>query len=130
MSSQFYYAPLIWVFVGKLSISRKQKIHFPLLQAVHNSYYDELLLINSDVSIHQCHQHFLVTKVFKSVNNLNPRFMWDYFKLNFFPYDLRRENTLHLPPAHSTHHGINSLLLRGDFSLELPSWRNQGKILY
>ena len=118
------------MFAGKLSISRKQKIHFPLLQAVHNSYYEELLLINSDVSIHQCHQYFLVTEVFKSINNLHPRFMWDYFKLNFFPYDLRRRNKLHLPPAHSTRHGINSLFLRGDFSLELPSWRNQGKTLY
>ena len=39
--------------------------------------------------------------------------MRDYFKTNFFPYDLRNGNTLHLPPAHSTRHGINSLLFRG-----------------
>ena len=39
--------------------------------------------------------------------------MWDYFKTIFFPYDLMKGNTFHLPPAHSTRHGINSLLFRG-----------------
>ena len=29
--------------------------------------YDEVLSINSDVSIHQSHLHFLVTGVFKSI---------------------------------------------------------------
>ena len=38
--------------------------------------------------------------------------MSDFFKMNFFPYDLRKGNTLHLLLAHSTHHGINSLLFR------------------
>ena len=77
ISSMLFYALLIWMFAGKLSISRIQKIYFLLLQVVHNTYdtnNDELFSINSDVSIHQSHQHVLVTKVFKSVNNLNPHF--------------------------------------------------------
>ena len=101
------------MFAGKLLISRVQKIHFRSLQVVHNTYdttYDELLSMNSDVSIHQSHLRFLVTEVFKSVNNLNPHFMRDYFKSIFFLYDLRKGNTLHLPPAHSALHGINSFL--------------------
>ena len=32
--------------------------------------------------------------------------------MNIFPYDLRKENTLHLPLVHLTRHGINSLLFR------------------
>ena len=36
--------------------------------------------------------------------------MRHYFQMNFFPYHLRKENTLDLPPAHSTHHGIHSPL--------------------
>ena len=78
------------MFAGKLLISRVQKIHFRLLQVVHNTYdttYNELLSTNSDVSIHQRHLRFLVTEVFKSVNKLNPHFMWDFFKATFFPYD-------------------------------------------
>ena len=49
----------------------------------YDTTYDELLSINSDVSIHQSHIHFLVTEDFKSVNNFNPHFMWDYFKMYF-----------------------------------------------
>ena len=36
--------------------------------------------------------------------------MRDYFKTILFPNDLRQGNTLHLPSAHSTRYGINSLL--------------------
>ena len=42
-----------------------------------------------------------VFSVFKSVNNLNPHFMWDFFKINFFPYDLRKGNTLYFSSAWS-----------------------------
>ena len=78
ISSQFFYAPLIWMFEGNLLISRVQKIHFRSLQVIHNTYdttYDELLSMNSDVSFHQKHLRSLVTEVFKSVNNLNLHFM-------------------------------------------------------
>ena len=104
------------MFAGKMLNSRAQKIHFRSRQVVHNTYdktFDELLSVNSDVSIHQRHLRFLFTEVFKSVNNLNPHFMRDYFQMNFSPYDLRKRNTLHLPPAQSARQGINSLLFRG-----------------
>ena len=58
--------------------------------------------MNSDVSIHQKHLCFFVTEVFKSVNNLNPHFMWDYFKINFLPYDLWKGNTLMIAPCFAT----------------------------
>ena len=44
---------------------------------------NELLLMNSDVLVHQRHLRFLVTEVSKYVNNLNLHFMWVYFKMNF-----------------------------------------------
>ena len=78
-----------------------------IIAVSHNTYdttYNELLSMNSDVSIHQRHLRFLISEVFKLVNN---------FKMNFFPYDLRKGNTLHLPLAHSTRHGINSFFFRG-----------------
>ena len=98
----FYAQPVLYAitFAGKLLISQIQKLHFWPLQVVHNTYgttYDELLSINSDVSIHQRYLRFLVTDVFKSVNNLDQHFMWDYSQMNFSPYDLRKGNTLHLP---------------------------------
>ena len=80
---------------------------------VHNTYDTYgLLSIYNKVSIHQRHLHFLAAEAFKSVNNLNSQFMWDYLKIKFFTQDLRKGNTLHLPPTQSTLHGIISLLFR------------------
>ena len=60
--------------------------------------------MNSDVSVHQRRLHFLVTEVFKSVNNLNPHFKWNYFKMNCFliwlkerKYIAPSSGTLNLP---------------------------------
>ena len=78
INSQFYYTPLIRMFAGKTLISIAQAIHFRTLQVVCNTYeksHNEPLVLNRDISIHQKHLHFLATEVYKSVNNLNPKFM-------------------------------------------------------
>ena len=52
INSQFYYAPLIWMFAGKTLISKVQKIHFRTLQVVYNTYeksYNELLILNRGI---------------------------------------------------------------------------------
>ena len=86
------------------------------LHKTHHTTYDKLISTNSDVSIRRRHLGFLVTEVFKSVNNLNPHPMWESFKKNFFPYVFRKVNTLRLLPAHVTRHAANSLL----FGISLP----------
>ena len=116
INSQFYYAPLIWMFAGKSLISKVQKIHFRILQVVYNTYeksYNELLILNRDISIHQKHLHFLVREVYKSVNNLNPQFMWNYFNISTLPDELRQGNKVNLPETRTCRYGINSLLFRG-----------------
>ena len=68
INSQFCYAPLIWMFAGKTLISKVQKIHFRTLQVAYNTNeksYNELLILNRDISVHQKHLHFLVTEVSK-----------------------------------------------------------------
>ena len=116
INSQFYYAPLIWMFAGKSLISKVQKIHFRTLQVVYNTYeksYNELLILNRDISIHQKHLHFLATEVYKSVNNLNPQFMWNYFNISTLPYELRKGNKVNLPETRTYRYGINYLLFLG-----------------
>ena len=116
INSQFYYAPLIWMFAGKSLISKVQKIHFRTLQVLYNTYgksYNELLILNRGISIHQKHLHFLATEVYKSVNNLNPQFMWNYFNISSLPYELRKGNKENLPETGTCRYGINSLLFRG-----------------
>ena len=103
------------MFAGKTLISKVQKIHFRTLQVVYNTYeksYNELLILNRDISIHQKHLHFLATEVYKSIN-LNPQFMWNYFNFSTLTYKLRKGNKVNLPETRTCHYGINSLLFRG-----------------
>ena len=84
--SQFIYAPLIWMFCGKESISKIHKIHHRSLKIVYNSYdqtYEEILTMSNVTSIHQKHLQFLAIEVFKSIMKLNPEFMWSFFNINF-----------------------------------------------
>ena len=62
INSQFTYAPLIWMFAGKSSVTKICKIHFRTLKTVYNNYdksYHDLLNFSNDVSIHQKHLRFL-----------------------------------------------------------------------
>ena len=101
---------------GKTLISKVQKLHFRTLQVVYNTYeksYNELLILNRDIPIHQKHLHSLATEVCKSVNNLNPQFMWNYFNFGTLPHELRKENKVNLRETRSCCYGMNSLLFRG-----------------
>ena len=91
IDSQFNYASLIWMFVGKTLINKICKIHHRTLQVVYDDFnksYDELLELNNDLSIHQRHLRYLAIEVFKSIMHLNPQFMWSYFEENSLPYNL------------------------------------------
>ena len=69
---------------------------------------------SNEVSIYQKHLRDLVTKMYKSLEDINPDFMKPYFiiKKKKMPYNLRNECALKLPSANSTYHGINSSLFR------------------
>ena len=73
-----------------------------------NKNYDELLRDNNEVSIHQRHLRALICAAFKSLNNLNPEFIWSYFVFENMTYNIRNGPLLRLPSAKSTSCGINS----------------------
>ena len=110
------------MFAGKTLISKVQKIYCKILHAVLETCeksYEDLPLMNDDISIHQNHLHFLATEIFKksssfsSINNLNPWFMWNCFSFKLILHELRNGNVMHFPPVPSTWHGINYLLFSG-----------------
>ena len=106
----------MWMFAGKSQISKVQKINFRTLQVVYNTYeksYNELLILNRDISIHQKHLHFLAKEVYKSVDNLHPQFMWNYFNISTLSYELRKGNKVNLPETRTCRYRINSLLFCG-----------------
>ena len=73
IESQFYYAPLIWIFASKMAIKKTCKLHYRTLKVVYNEYdksYEDLLEINKSASIHQRHLQFLAIEVYKSLMHL------------------------------------------------------------
>ena len=114
INTQFNYAPLVWTFYRKKQYLRIQKIHYKELKVVYNSTrnYDEFFPDNNEISVHQRHLHALICEVFKSLNNLNPEFMWLYFVFKNITYNIRNGPLLRspgLPAAKSTSYGINSV---------------------
>ena len=104
------------MFAGKSSIAKICKIQFRTLQIVYNSYdksYQDLLNFSNDVSIHQKHLLFLAIEVYKSLMNINPDFMWEFFNKDPLKYNLRKGYIVYLPPARSSCYGINSLAFYG-----------------
>ena len=79
----------------------------------YNSTYEELLASHNDISIHQKHLKHLAIEVYKSLTNLNTEFIWPFFKNKSIPYNLRNGNICILPPARSSHYGINSVRFQG-----------------
>ena len=77
-----------------------------------NKNYDELLWDKNEVSFHQRHLRALMCEVLKSLNNLNPEFMWSYFVFKSITYNIRKDPLLRLSAAKSTSYGINSVLFR------------------
>ena len=116
VNTQFGYAPLIWMFTSKNSMLKINKIHRRTLRVVYDDYnstYEELLASHNDISIHQKHLKHLAIEVYKSLTNLNPEFMWPFFKNKSIPYNLRNGNICILPLARASHYGINSVQFRG-----------------
>ena len=114
INSQFYHAPLMWVFPGKTLILKVQKFHFRTLQVVYNTYeksYDELLILNRETYQYQKHLPFLGTDVYKSVNNLNPQPMWNYFNFSILPYEVKKWNKAKLLETRTCNYGIKFLFL-------------------
>ena len=92
VNTQFGYAPLIWMFTSKNSMMKINKIHRRTLRVVYDDYnstYEELLASHNDISIHQKHLKHLAVEVYKLLMNMNPEFIWPFFKTNSIPYNLR-----------------------------------------
>ena len=114
INNQFNYASIIWMFCHKQDYVEVEKIHYKALKIVYNSNecYEELLIRNNEVSIHQKQLRTLATEIYKSLTDVNPDFMKSYFPIKEIPYSLRNGSVLKIPPTRSTYYGTNSIHFR------------------
>ena len=113
-NNQFNYASIIWMFCRKQDYLKVEKIHYKALKIVYNGNecYEELLIRNNEVSIHQKQLRTLATEIYKSLTDVNRDFMKNYFSIKEIPYSLRNGSALKILSACSTYYGINSIHFR------------------
>jgi len=83
--ANFNYCPLVWHFCPPEAIKQMERIQeraFRFLIGDHDSDYDQLLAKFNKPTLEVRRLRLLATEIFKTLNDLNPPYMKDIFKLN------------------------------------------------
>ena len=97
LMSYFNYCPLVWMFSSKMAHNMINSTHRRALCARLNTFsgeLTELLEKTNTISIHTKNLRLMMIEVYKSVNQLNPKIMWETFHEKVIPYRLRQGQTL------------------------------------
>ena len=114
--SNFNYCPLIWLFSTKAAnneINRTHKRALRILFKDYDSSFDELLEKSESVKIHVQNLQKLMIEIYKTMNKLNPSYIWEFHEEKVVKYDLRTKNLCRLPKTLTTKFGIETLSFRG-----------------
>ena len=106
------------MFSTKDANNKIEKLHKRALQIIHSDYdsainYEDLLLRDNSVTIHQRNLQFLITEIFKTIHGLNPSFIKEFFITEETCYNLRCQYRMKVPRVTSTKSGLETLSFRG-----------------
>ena len=103
--SQFSYCPLIWMFHDIRVNAKINLIHERALRIAYQdrtSSFEELLITDNSVSIHQRNLQLLVTEIYRTRMNLNPPFMKEIFAEREIHYNLRVTSNIYARKPRTT----------------------------
>ena len=110
--SNFNYCPLVWYFSSMKSLQKIEKLQERALRFLYNDHkssYNDLLLKSGRCTMQVSRQRTLCIEIYKTMNDLNPPFMKNFFKLRSSRYSSRKPYDLkHIRPNQVTF-GSNSL---------------------
>ena len=95
-----------------ISINNTQKKALRIVYKEPDKTLNQLLKIDGSPGIHLRNLRFLMIEVFKSLNKLNPEFMWNLFQVKNISITLRRRKILALPSKDSKSKGTNNILYK------------------
>ena len=96
VQSQFNYCPLVWMFHNRTLNHKINKLHERALRIVYKndkSTFQELLVKDESVTIHQRNLQRLAIEMFKIKNHLSPQPMQNLFTEKFYQHDLRKKRS-------------------------------------
>ena len=97
LMSYFNYCPLIWMFSSKQAHDLINSTHRRALCArLHTLSGDLSVLIEKTnlLDIHSKNLQLMMIEVFKSLNHIGPKIIWDTFEIRDIPYELRQGQTI------------------------------------
>ena len=147
VNSQFNYCPLIWMFHNRTINNRINKIQERALRIAYNdttSTFEQLLLKDNSVTVHEKNIQRLVIEIYKTKNNLVPTFMNEVFCSITNQYDIRNKSTLKTSNPKSVYNGTETITYRApqiwtyvpdsikclstldEFKREIKKWKPKG----
>ena len=114
--SQFSNCPLTWMFHDRRVHAKINHIHERALRIAYQdrtSGFEELLITDNSVSIHQRSLQLLVTEIYRARINLNPPFMKEIFLEREIHYNLRVANNLYANKPRTTAYGLENVSFLG-----------------
>ena len=108
--SNFNYCPILWMFCLNKSNRLINRIHERSLRIAYNDYtsnFDTLLEKDNSTTIHMRNIQQLMLEVYRTLNNLNPKFMNEIFKYKQHNYNTRKQHLIY-PNPHTSSHGLQS----------------------
>ena len=111
ITSQFSYAPVVWMFHSRKQNHHIKRVHERALRVVYedyNSSFAELLEKDNSFKIRDRNLQKLVTEVFEVKMNLGPEIMKEVFEIVEGPHALRNELKLKSRKIHSVRSGIET----------------------
>ena len=102
--------------IERVEINEINRTHKRALRTLYRDYestFEELLDRGDTKTTHKKNLQNLMVEIYKSMNHLNPEYMWDFFVKKDVPYNLRTKELCKLPSVSSQRYGINSLSFRG-----------------
>ena len=116
IESQFVYCPLIWMFHNRTLNNKINRLHESTLRLVyndHDSSFEELLLIDNSLTIHERNIQKLATEIYKVANNITPSFVKSIFPLSTNPYHLRNKQTYEVENIYTSKYGSETVSYMG-----------------
>ena len=74
--------------------------------------FEDLLLKDNSWNVHESNIRTLLIEIYKSINNLSPPIMKDFFDLKNTRYDPRSKQLLKLPETSTSRHGTQALCFK------------------
>lgn len=114
--SNFNYCPLVWLFCSDAANSMINRAHKRTLRVLYQDYessLQQLLSRDNGQKIHIKNLQKLMIEIYKSINKLNPSYLWEFHERKEVAYDLRTKDLCKLPKI-KKRFGSESLSFRGN----------------